>query len=201
MPPENIHPLTTRLLSRRDKQDLLDQKGSVFWLCGLSGSGKSTLAIELEKDLASQSIHSIVLDGDNLRSTLNQDLGFSEGDRMENLRRVSEVAKLLAGNGVVVIVSFITPLEKFRQQAKSIIGSSDYFEVYVRASFETCQQRDVKGLYAKVSDGKISDFTGKDSSFEEPNNPWLTIDTENQDLDKSSETLLQAVLNEVRSDL
>ena len=177
---------------------MLGHEGAVFWLCGLSGSGKSTLAVELEKKLADQAIHSIVLDGDNLRSTLNKDLGFSEDDREENLRRVSEVAKLLVGNGEVVIVSFITPLDKFREQAKSIIGSVDYFEVYVQASFETCRKRDVKGLYAKASEGKISDFTGKDSAFEPPSSPWLTIDTENDDLAKSSDTLLQAALKEVR---
>jgi adenylylsulfate kinase len=198
MPAENIHPVTARLLGRSEKEDMLGHKGAVFWLCGLSGSGKSTLAVELEKKLAEQSIHSIVLDGDNLRSTLNKDLGFSEDDREENLRRVSEVAKLLVGNGEVVIVSFITPLNKFREQAKSIIGSADYFEVYVQASFETCQKRDVKGLYAKASEGKIYDFTGKDSAFESPSSPWLTIATETEDLDKSSDTLLQAVLKEVR---
>jgi adenylylsulfate kinase len=198
MPAENIHPVTERLLGRPEKEGMLGHKGAVFWLCGLSGSGKTTLAVELEKKLATQSIHSIVLDGDNLRSTLNKDLGFSEDDREENLRRVSEVAKLLVGNGEVVIVSFITPLNKFREQAKSIIGSADYFEVYVQASFETCQQRDVKGLYAKASEGKISVFTGKDSAFEPPSSPWLTIDTENDDLDKSSDRLLQAALKEVR---
>ena len=198
MPAENIHPVTARLLGRTEKEDMLGHKGGVFWFCGLSGSGKSTLAVELEKKLADQSIHSIVLDGDNLRSTLNKDLGFSEDDREENLRRVSEVAKLLVGNGEVVIVSFITPLNKFREQAKSIIGSADYFEVYIQASFEICQERDVKGLYAKASEGEISDFTGKDSAFEPPSSPWLTIDTENEDLGKSSEALLHAVLKEIR---
>jgi len=198
MSAENIHPVTSRLLSRSEKEDALGHKGAAFWLCGLSGSGKSTLAVELERKLASESIHSIVLDGDNLRSTLNKDLGFSEEDREENLRRVSEVAKLLVGNGVVVIVSFITPLDKFREQAKDTIGPADYFEVYVQASFEICRQRDVKGLYEKASEGKISEFTGKDSAFEPPKSPWLTIDTESEDLDKSAENLLQAVLKEVR---
>ena len=198
MPDENIYPVTARLLGRSEKEDMLGHKGGVFWLCGLSGSGKSTLAVELEKKLAAQSIHSIVLDGDNLRSTLNKDLGFSEDDREENLRRVSEVAKLLVGNGEIVIVSFITPLDKFRKQAQSIIGSADYFEVYIQASFETCRERDVKGLYAMASEGEISDFTGKDSAFEPPSSPWVTIDTENDDLVKSSETLLHAVLKEIR---
>ncbi len=199
MPSENIHPVTKRLLARTEKENLLGHKGAVFWMCGLSGSGKSTLAVELERRLAGGSIHSIVLDGDNLRSTLNKDLGFSEEDREENLRRVSEVAKLLVGNGLVVIVSFITPLEKFREQARNLIGDEDYFEVFVKASFETCRQRDVKGLYAKASEGKIEDFTGKDSAFEEPVSPWLCIDTETEDPGKSSDVLFRAIANEIRA--
>jgi len=199
MPAENIYPISDRLLRRPQKEGQLGCKGAVFWLCGLSGSGKSTLAIELEKRLAACSLHSIVLDGDNLRSTLNKDLGFSDEDREENLRRVSEVAKLLVTNGMLVIVSFITPLKAFREQAKGIIGSSDYFEVYVKASFDTCQKRDVKGLYAKATDGEVSSFTGQGSSFEQPISPWLTIDTESTSLDQSAETLLQSALKVIRS--
>ena len=199
MPAENIYPISDRLLRRPQKEGQLGCKGAVFWLCGLSGSGKSTLAIELEKRLAACSLHSIVLDGDNLRSTLNKDLGFSDEDREENLRRVSEVAKLLVTNGMLVIVSFITPLKAFREQAKGIIGSSDYFEVYVKASFDTCQKRDVKGLYAKANDGEVSSFTGQGSSFEQPISPWLTIDTESTSLDQSAETLLQSALKVIRS--
>ena len=199
MPAENIYPISDRLLRRPQKEGQLGCKGAVFWLCGLSGSGKSTLAIELEERLAACSLHSIVLDGDNLRSTLNKDLGFSDEDREENLRRVSEVAKLLVTNGMLVIVSFITPLKAFREQAKGIIGSSDYFEVYVKASFDTCQKRDVKGLYAKANDGEVSSFTGQGSSFEQPISPWLTIDTESTSLDQSAETLLQSALKVIRS--
>ena len=197
MPDSNLYPISDRLLRRPEKERQLGRKGAVFWLCGLSGSGKSTLAIELEKRLSDRKIHSIVLDGDNLRSTLNKDLGFSNEDREENLRRVSEVAKLLVENGMLVIVSFITPLEKFRKQAKEVIGPSDYFEIYVKASFDVCRQRDVKGLYAKAGEGKISSFTGKDSSFEEPTAPWLTIDTESTSLSESVDSLLRSVLKQV----
>ena len=197
MPDSNLHPISDRLIRRAEKERLLARKGGVFWLCGLSGSGKSTLAIELEKCLSDRNIHSIVLDGDNLRSTLNKDLGFSDADREENLRRVSEVAKLLVENGLLVIVSFITPREKFRKQARKVIGDTDYFEIYVKASFEACRQRDVKGLYAKAGEGKITSFTGKDSTFEEPNSPWLTIDTERASLKESTETLLQSVLKQI----
>jgi adenylylsulfate kinase len=199
MPAENIYPISDQLLRRPQKESQLGCKGAVFWLCGLSGSGKSTLAIELEKRLAARNLHSIVLDGDNLRSTLNNDLGFSDEDREENLRRVSEVAKLLVTNGMLVIASFITPLEVFREQAKGIIGSSDYFEVYVKASFDACRKRDVKGLYAKANDGEVSSFTGQGSSFEQPISPWLTIDTENTSLDQSAETLLQSALKVIQS--
>jgi len=199
MPDENIFPISDRLLRRPEKERQLGRKGAVFWLCGLSGSGKSTLAIELEKRLSDHELHSIILDGDNLRSTLNKDLGFTDEDRKENLRRVSEVAKLLVDNGMVVIVSFITPLEEFRKQAKNVIGHSDYFEVYVKASFDICRQRDVKGLYAKAEEGNVTNFTGKDSSFEQPTDPWLTIDTESTSLDDSADTLLQSVLKVIKS--
>ncbi|MBT3638160.1 MAG: adenylyl-sulfate kinase [Opitutae bacterium] len=198
MPDENIYPISDRLLRRPEKERQLGRKGAVFWLCGLSGSGKSTLAIELEKRLSDREVHSVVLDGDNLRSTLNKDLGFSDEDRKENLRRVSEVAKLLVDNGMVVIVSFITPLDEFRKQAKNVIGHSDYFEIYVKTSFDVCRQRDVKGLYAKAEEGNVTSFTGKDSSFEQPTDPWLTIDTENASLDESADTLFQSVLKVIK---
>ena len=196
MPDSNIYPISDRLLRRPEKERQLGRKGGVFWLCGLSGSGKSTLAIELEKRLSDRKIHSIVLDGDNLRSTLNKDLGFSNEDREENLRRVSEVAKLLVENGMLVIVSFITPLEEFRKQAKEVIGPSDYFEIYVKASFDACRQRDVKDFMQKPAKENIL-VHGKDSSFEEPVAPWLTIDTESTSLNESVDSLLRSVLKQV----
>ena len=198
MKSNNIHPISDRLLNRNDKENLLGQKGYVFWFCGLSGSGKSTLAVHLEKDLHNAGIHSIVLDGDNLRSTINQDLGFSESDRAENLRRVSEIAKILVSNGLVVIVSFISPKEQFRQAARGIIGQDSFREVFIKASFETCQGRDVKGLYAKVKAGEIDNFTGASSSFEPPSNPWITIDTESESPKKSSQELFCRIIKEVQ---
>ena len=198
MKSNNIHPISDRLLNRNDKENLLGQKGYVFWFCGLSGSGKSTLAVHLEKDLHNAGIHSIVLDGDNLRSTINQDLGFSESDRAENLRRVSEIAKILVSNGLVVIVSFISPKEQFRQAARGIIGQDSFREVFIKASFETCQGRDVKGLYAKVKAGEIENFTGKSSSFEPPSNPWITINTESESPEESSQELFRRIIKEVQ---
>ena len=167
--------------------------GAVFWLYGLSGSGKSTLAIEMEKRLHKQGALSIVLDGDNLRTGLNKDLTFSEDHRKENVRRVSEVAKLLCENGLIVLVSLITPLKEFRESARSIIGSRNFKEIYIKASFETCQQRDVKGLYAKANQGLINTFTGKGSCFEEPEDADLIIESESNPMENSAEELFQFI--------
>ena len=150
----NIHPINDRLLSRTDKQLLTGHSGSVFWLYGLSGSGKSTLALEMEKSLHDRNIHSVILDGDNLRSGLNKDLGFSDEDRRENIRRVSEMAKVLSENGIISIVSMITPLREFRDLAKSIIGDTFFHEIFIKASFSVCQKRDVKGTLCKGSKGQ-----------------------------------------------
>ena len=194
----NVHPVADKLLPRTDKERLLRQNGRVFWLYGLSGSGKSTLAIGLERGLHENGLVTAVLDGDNLRAGLNKDLGFSDEDREENLRRVAEVAKLFAGSGLVTIVSFITPRQEFRETARAIIGEDDFREVYVKASYSICEERDVKGLYAKARAGEIPDFTGKASAFEEPDSPWLTIDTEKSSPEESLVQLTDAVLPLVR---
>ena len=195
---DNIHPINDLLLKREVKESVLKQKGNVFWLCGLSGSGKSTLAIQLEKDLHQAGIHSLVLDGDNLRNSLNKDLGFSDNDREENIRRVSEMAKILVTNGLLVIASFITPRKKFREQAKEIIGGDFFHEIYIKASLQKCESRDVKGLYAKEIKGGVENLTGKKSSFEEPINPWMTIDTEFEKQTESSQKLFDAIFNKVK---
>jgi adenylylsulfate kinase len=199
MNPGNIHPINHRMLQRCDKEGMLGQKGCVFWFCGLSGSGKSTLAVNLERDLHNAGIHSVVLDGDNLRSSLNKDLAFSEEGRAENLRRASEVAKILLSNGLVVIGSFISPKKEFRDFTRSIIGEESFREVYIKAPFKTCQNRDVKGLYAKVQAGEIKNFTGSSSSFEEPINPWITIETDSETPEESSKKLFERIINEVRN--
>ena len=192
---KNIHPISDRLIAQTEKEKLLGSKGMVFWLYGLSGSGKSTMAVEMERRLHKRNIHSVVLDGDNLRSGLNQDLSFSEKDRRENIRRVSEVAKIFSENGIIVFVSLITPLREFRQSARTIIGDDYFQEVFVKASFNTCQERDVKGLYAKASDGLVPSFTGQGSDFEEPVDQQFIIDSEKEIEDISSEKLFQFVLD------
>lgn len=195
---DHIHPVFDRMLSRDAKERQLNQRGTVVWLYGLSGSGKSTLAIALERKLAEEGIFTQLLDGDNIRSGLNKNLGFSDEDRLENIRRISEVAKLFAHAGVVTLASFITPKEELRQLARETVGAEDFLEVYVKASFEACAERDPKGLYAKAQAGSVQQFTGKDSVFEEPATPDLLIDTENETIEQSLERLYAAVSPRIR---
>jgi len=188
----NIHPEFHRFLHRHDKENLLDQRGLVIWLYGLSGSGKSTIANAAERVLHQQGRFTTILDGDNLRTGLNANLGFTDEDRLENIRRISEVAKVFVSQGVITFVSAITPRGELRDLARGLLGG-DLFEVYVKASFEACEQRDVKGLYAKAARGEIAHFTGKDGSFEAPQNPDLVLDTENSSIEENAIDLLEAI--------
>lgn len=194
--PENIHTEFHRMLGREAKEAQLRQRGHVFWFYGLSGSGKSTLANALERKLVELGYVTKILDGDNIRSGLNADLGFSDEDRVENIRRISEVARLFLDMGVVVFTSFITPKRDLRASALKVVGESDMTPVYVSASFETCAERDVKGLYAKAAVGGVKHFTGKDSSFEEPeaSDPDWVISTDNKTEEESLNELLEKVL-------
>ena len=192
-PPQNIHPTFGQLHGSEAKEALLKQRGLVIWLYGLSGSGKSTLANALERRLYGEDVFTQVLDGDNIRTGLNSNLGFSDEDRRENIRRVAEVAKLLAGAGVVTIASFICPRNELRAMARGIIGQADFLEVYIECSFETCEQRDVKGLYAKAKAGGVKQFTGRDSAFEPPEAADLILNTEKRGEGESLEQLYRAV--------
>ena len=185
----NLHPETRRFLDRAAKEKLLGQRGIVLWLYGLSGSGKSTIANEAERALHSDGRLTVILDGDNLRTGLNSNLGFSDDDRTENVRRVAETAKLLAGQGMIVFVSVITPMRRHRSMAGEIIGP-DFHEVYIKADFETCAGRDPKGLYAKAREGKIGQFTGRDSGFEEPGEAALVLDTRARSIAQCASDLL-----------
>ena len=182
---ENIHTQFHRFVSSDEKEALLGQKGSVLWMYGLSGSGKSTIAAAVERKLHVQGRFAVILDGDNFRNGLNSDLGFSDEDREENVRRVSEVAKMFASQGIIVIVSVITPKQALRDQAREIVGPI-FKGIFIKASYETCAQRDPKGLYAKVAAGEIKQFTGKDSGFEEPPNPDLLVDTETTEIEDAA---------------
>lgn len=164
----NLHSEFHRMQDRRTKEILFQQKAHVFWFYGLSGSGKTTLATALEQRLTYQGYKTKILDGDNIRGGLNKDLGFSDEDRLENIRRISEVAKLFYDAGVIVICSFITPKRELRAMARKVVGESGCTPIYTRASFETCAERDVHGLYAKAKAGEIKNFTGHGSGFEEP---------------------------------
>ena len=194
---DHLYPVFDKMLPRSAKEALLGQSGAVIWMYGLSGSGKSTLANLLERRLHADGRLVKVLDGDNIRSGLNRDLGFSDEDRFENIRRVSEVAKLFAECGVITITSFITPNNELRRLARDVIGEADLLEVYVKASFETCRVRDPKGLYAKVATGAVKQFTGKDSAFEEPESPDLVIDTEVFNEEECLSRLLDAVSKKI----
>jgi adenylylsulfate kinase len=195
---ENIHPIFDKILSRSHKETLLKQKAVVIWMVGLSGSGKSTIAKALEQDLYERGYLTQLLDGDNLRTGINNNLGFSETDRTENIRRSAEVSRLFLNCGIITICSFISPTEEIRQSAKKIIGEEDYFEVYVNAPFEVCEQRDVKGLYKKARNGEIKNFTGLDAPFESPKNPSVELKTDLKDLDTCKEELLKTILKRIK---
>jgi adenylylsulfate kinase len=193
----HIHPEFHRFLKRHDKETLLKQKGLAIWMCGLSGSGKSTIANAAERVLHQQGRFTIILDGDNLRTGLNANLSFTDEDRLENIRRIAELTKILVSNGVIVFISAITPRGELRDLARGIVGEQDLFEVFVKASFETCETRDVKGLYAKAARGEIKNFTGKDNSFEEPLSPDLTLDTELLSIEESAIELVEGIVSRV----
>ena len=186
---ENIYPIFEKMLQRKDREALLKQKGIMIWFTGLSGSGKSTLAIALERELYKQGILCRILDGDNIRSGINNNLGFSEADRTENIRRIAEISKLFVDCGIVTIAAFISPTHAIRRMASEIIGEDDFLEVYVSTPIEECERRDVKGLYAKARRGEIKEFTGISSPFEAPEHPFISIDTSRQSLADSVEAV------------
>lgn len=200
MSADNIHPEFGRFLKREEKESLLGQRGVVCWMYGLSGSGKSTIANAAERVLHEEGRMTTILDGDNLRSGLNKNLGFSDEDRRENVRRTAEVAKIFASQGIITFVSVITPRQEFRDRARDITGD-DFFEVYVRATYEVCAERDPKGLYAKAEKNQLASFTGKDSSFEEPLKPDLILDTEENSIEDNAFTLIEALRQRSERDL
>ena len=172
-------------VTRKRRNKLNKHRSAVLWFTGLSGSGKSTLAHALEEKLFQKGCRTFVLDGDNVRHGLNSNLDFSESDRAENIRRISEVSKLMLESGLIVMTAFISPFNKDRNEAKRLISNDDFIEIYCKASLETCEARDVKGLYKKARAGKIKNYTGIDSPYEVPENPDLIIDTDNETLDNA----------------
>ena len=177
-------------VTRKRRNKLNDHRSVVLWFTGLSGSGKSTLAHALEEKLFQKKCRTFVLDGDNVRHGLNSNLDFSEAGRAENIRRISQVSKLMMESGIIVLTAFISPFNKNRNEARELISNDDFIEIYCKASIETCEARDVKGFYKLARSGKIKNYTGIDSPYEAPENPELIIDTDNQSLGESVSIIL-----------
>jgi adenylylsulfate kinase len=196
---ENIFPVFDKIISKEKKEKLLNQKGKVVWLTGLSGSGKTTIALQLEKELYKLGFLVQILDGDNIRAGINNNLSFSESDRTENIRRIAEVSKLFLNCGIITINCFVSPTIKMRQIAEKIIGKENYYEIFINADLETCEKRDVKGLYKKARNGEIKNFTGIDSEYEKPNNPSLEVSTSQLSIDQSIEIILKNVLPQLKN--
>ena len=193
-----IYPIFDRMLAREDKEELLKQRSVMIWFTGLSGSGKSTIAIALERELHKRGLLCRILDGDNIRSGINNNLGFTEADRIENIRRIAEVSKLFVDTGIITIAAFISPSNDIREMAANIIGKDDFLEVYVSTPIEECERRDVKGLYAKARRGEIKNFTGISAPFEAPAHPALTLDTSALSLEESVNKLLELILPRIQ---
>ena len=190
----NLFPIFDEILQREDKEELLNQNSKVIWMTGLSGSGKTTVAKGVERYLHSQGILNQLLDGDNIRVGISNNLTFSSDDRAENIRRISEVSKLFLNCGIVTINCFVSPTIEIRNIAKQIIGAENFIEVYINASVDTCEERDVKGLYKKARKGEIKDFTGISAPFEAPEYPEIEINTAQLSIDESVQKVLDYIL-------
>lgn len=188
-----IYPIFDKMLSREDKEQLLHQRGIMIWMTGLSGSGKSTVAIGVERELHKRGILCRILDGDNIRAGINSNLGFSEEDRRENIRRIAEIGKLFVDTGIVTIACFVSPTLELRQMAREIIGEKDFREVYMATPLEECERRDVKGLYARARRGEVKDFTGISAPFEAPTAPDLSLDTSQTTLKEEVEAVIELI--------
>jgi adenylylsulfate kinase len=182
-------------VTKEEREQLLNQKGAVLWFTGLSGSGKSTIANEVAYKLNQNKQFTYVLDGDNIRHGLNKDLGFSPEDRDENIRRISEVAGLFADAGVITLTAFISPYQKLRDFCRSLLPKDRFFEIYCKATLDTCEQRDPKGLYKKARAGEIKQFTGIDAPYEEPKNPEIILDTDKYNIEECADQVIAALQN------
>ena len=196
---ENIFTIFDDILQREDKEAFLNQRSMVIWMTGLSGSGKTTVAKGVERYLHSQGVLNQLLDGDNIRVGISNNLTFSSEDRGENIRRIAEVSKLFMNCGIVTLNCFVSPTKKVRQVAKDIIGEENFVEVYINASVSTCEKRDVKGLYKKARKGEIKDFTGISAPFEAPENPELEINTSELSIEESVQKVLDYILPKIKN--
>ena len=194
----NIFPVFNSIVSKKDKEKKLNQKAKVIWLTGLSGSGKTTIALELEKKIFKMGYFVQVLDGDNIRVGISNNLSFSDNDRLENIRRISEVSKLFIDCGIITVNCFVSPTNSIRNKAKEIIGDKNFIGVYINANLETCEKRDTKGLYKKARMGEIDNFTGISSVFETPDPSFININTNKTSINKSVDYLLEAILPKIQ---
>jgi adenylylsulfate kinase len=194
---KNIHPIHDRIVQRLEREAANGHRAGVVWLTGLSGSGKSTIAAAVERELFTAGQFVVLLDGDNVRTGLCGDLGFSMEDRRENIRRIAETAKLFVAAGAQVLCSFVSPTRAIRALAQDIIGPDDFLEVFVNTPLAVCEARDVKGLYAKARAGEIKGFTGIDSPYEVPENPFLDLHTEHQTVEASAAEVILAIKNKL----
>ncbi|MFW6222915.1 MAG: adenylyl-sulfate kinase [Bacteroidota bacterium] len=190
----HIYPVFDVQQKRKEKEKFLQQHSKVLWITGLSGSGKSTIALGLEYELTRLGYLSQVLDGDNIRSGINNNLGFTEKDRLENIRRIGEVGKLLMNCGIITISCFISPTRAMRQQAKDIIGAENFVEIFISTPIEICEQRDIKGLYKKARKGEIKNFTGIDAPYEPPLNPDVKVDASRYCIEESVKMVLDYII-------
>jgi len=190
---QNIH-WQAMDITRDHHANLKNQKPAVLWMTGLSGSGKSTIANAVEKKLASMNLHTFLLDGDNVRHGLNKDLGFADADRIENIRRVGEVAKLMTDAGLIVITAFISPFYAERQMVRDMMSVGEFMEVFIDTPLSVAEERDVKGLYAKARSGQLKNFTGIDSSYEAPETPEIHIDTTKMSINEAANKIVEELL-------
>lgn len=193
----HIYPVFDKIVSREEKQARLKQNSKVVWFTGLSGSGKTTLASALERNLFERGYLTQILDGDNIRTGINNNLGFSPEDRNENIRRIAEIAKLYVNSGIVCLCAFVSPSEETRKTVRDIVGEEDFLEVFVSTPLEVCEKRDVKGLYKKARKGEIKSFTGISAPFEKPQNAILSIDTSQKTVEECVEILLDNLFSKI----
>lgn len=192
--PKNIKEYYEKFNVRESKESFLNQNAKAIWLTGLSGAGKTTLSIALEQELFKRGFLCHIIDGDNVRNKLNKDLGFTDNDRSENIRRIAEVSSMFINAGIITINAFVSPTTKIRNIAKNIIGENDFLEVFINSSLETCEKRDIKGLYKKARIGEIKEFTGISSPYEKPINPFTEIKTDDLSIEQSINLLLDKII-------
>ena len=194
---DNIYPVFDRIYDRKVKEEILRQNARVIWFTGLSGSGKTTLAANLEKELFFRRFFCQVLDGDNIRAGINNNLGFGDEDRLENIRRISEVSKLLVNAGIITICSFISPTNEIRELARNIIGTNDFIEVYLSTPLDVCEKRDTKGLYKRARAGEINDFTGISAPFDVPACPDIELDTSKYSVRECVDRIFDTIIDRI----